>query len=80
VLHSLIDVLDLQNILINPNGLLLIVLNYCWMIIGFYGKKKKINHFLKNENGFGFNNTKNDTSIQSLKKEKAFEYNYSFKN
>jgi len=46
----------------------------------FLWKKKKINHFLKNENGFGFNNTKNDTSIQSLKKEKAFEYNYSFKN
>lgn len=47
-------------------------------------EKKSFNHFFKNENGFGFNNTKNDTkndtSIQSLKKEKAFEYNYSFKN
>jgi hypothetical protein len=37
VLHSLIDVLDLPNILIRPNGLLLIGFNYCWVIIGFYG-------------------------------------------
>jgi len=47
MLHSLIDVLDLQNILINPNGLLLIVLNYCWMIIGFYERKIVLIIFLK---------------------------------
>jgi hypothetical protein len=43
-------------------------------------KKNSFNYFFKNENGFGFNNTKNDISIQFLKKEKGFEYSYSFKN
>jgi hypothetical protein len=79
VLHSLKDVLDLPNILISPNGLLLIGFNYCWVIIGFYSKNYSFNFFL-NENGFGFNNTKNNTWIQFLKKEEGFEYSYSFRN